>query len=237
MPSDKIDIIARLRQELLPLQGFRHVAGNSMPGVQLGPINGHFPGRVFPLGAVHEWIGDEAASSGFVAGILAALMRKGGVILWISTSRTLFPPALSFFGIQPDQIIFIDLASERELLWVMEEALKCQSLAAVVGELRSLPFTASRRLQLAVEQSQVTGFILRRPGKLTTTACVTRWKITALPSTQEEQLPGIGFPVWNVELLKVRNGRPGSWQLTWAEGMFREIAPAAALPQRQKKIV
>lgn len=41
---------------------------------------------------------------------------------------------------------------------VMEEALKCGGLAAVVGEVQDISFTASRRLQLAVEQSGVTGF-------------------------------------------------------------------------------
>jgi protein ImuA len=34
-------------------------------------------------------------------------------------------------------------------------------------------------------------------------------------------LPGVGFPKWNVELLKVRNGKPGSWQVEWAAGKFR----------------
>ena len=63
----------------------------------------------------------------------------------------------------------------------MEEALKCDGIAAVVGEIQELSFTVSRRLQLAVEQSRVTGFILRNnPRNLNTTACVTRWKITPL---------------------------------------------------------
>jgi hypothetical protein len=36
-------------------------------------------------------------------------------------------------------------------------------------------------------------------------------------------MPGVGFPGWNVELLKVRNGKPGSWQIEWAESRFQNI--------------
>ena len=37
-------------------------------------------------------------------------------------------------------------------------------------------------------------------------------------------MPGVGFPRWNVELLKVRNGKPGSWQIEWAESRFQDIS-------------
>ena len=119
----------------------------------------------------------------------------------------------------------------------MEEALKCKGLSAVIGEMQDLSFTASRRLQLAVEQSQVTGFVLRKnPRSLNTSACLARWKITSLPSELPGEMPGVGFPRWNVELLKVRNGRPGNWQIEFAAGRFRYISKIAAIhPQQQKK--
>jgi len=41
----------------------------------------------------------------------------------------------------------------------MEEALKCESLSAVIAETPEISFTVSRRLQLAVEQNRVTSFI------------------------------------------------------------------------------
>jgi protein ImuA len=135
-----------------------------------------------------------------------------------------FPPALKVFGIEPQRIIFIDVNRPKEALWAVEEALKCEALAAVVGELSELSFTESRRLQLAVEQSKVTGFIHRyNPRSENTVACVTRWKIKPAPSSEEEGLPGLGFPRWNVELLKVRNGRPGSWQIEWSAGSFKQV--------------
>src|SRR5688500_17649204 len=239
MPATKPDIIAQLQRDILRLQGFKPVSNSTIADLGLGSMNNAFPDKVFPLGAIHEFIcggaEDAAATGGFMAGLLSSLMR-GGASIWISSSRTLFPPALKSFGISPANIIFVDLQKEKDVLWAMEEALKCGALSAVVGEMQELSFTASRRLQLVVEQSQVTGFIIRRNyNNPNTTACVTRWKITPLPSESEDNLPGIGYPRWNVELLKVRNGKPGSWQIEWADGKFRSVYKFASLLQEPQK--
>jgi protein ImuA len=39
-----------------------------------------------------------------------------------------FSPALKSFGVEPDKIIFITVTKEKDMLWVMEEALKCEGL-------------------------------------------------------------------------------------------------------------
>lgn len=241
MAHPKKEIIDQLQKDILVLQGFKTLpAGNAIdPG--LGSITRSFPNNSFPVAAVHEFISNgmeaSAATSGFITGLLAGLMQGGKACVWISGSRTLFPAALKTFGVQPHQVIFIDLEKEKDLLWAMEEALKCEGLAAVVGEIKEISFTASRRLQLAVEQSRVTGFLLRHhPRNLNTIACVSRWKITPLPGISEDGIPGVGFPSWNVELLKIRNGRPGSWQLAWFAGSFRHMYKnIPVLPEKQIK--
>lgn len=240
MTSTKADTIAQLRKDILSMQGLRSNAKNAELDAALGPVKYAFPNASFPLAAVHEFISKspeaEATTGGFVAVLVAALMRQKGALIWISASRTIFPPALKAFGIEPDRIIFIDLQKEKQVLWAMEEALKCKGLSAVVGEMQELNFTASRRLQLAVENSKVTGFVLRRnPRVINTTACVTRWQITAAPTALEENMPGIGFPRWQVELLKVRNGSPGKWLIEFAGGRYRHISKIAVLPFIEKK--
>ena len=118
----------------------------------------------------------------------------------------------------------------------MEEALKCEGLAAVVGEINELSFTGSRRLQLAVEQSRVTGFVIRNYiTKPNITSCIARWKISHLPSLVENQLPGVGFPRWQVELLKVRNGKPGIWEVEWKGQRFRHPRKLAVIRAEQQK--
>lgn len=228
MQADKKEILSRLKIEILPLGGLKSIRSGCDLDLGLGPVNDSFPQGHFPLGAVHEFISHEpesaTASLGFIAGLVGGLMKMGGAVIWISSSKHIFPPSLKMFGIEPSRIIFIQLQNEKDLLWSMEEALKCSGLAAVVGEIPELSFTTSRRFQLAVEQSRVTGFVLRsNPRNLNANALVSRWRIQSLPSEFYDELPGIGFPRWNVELLKIRNGKPGSWQLEWAEESFRQV--------------
>lgn len=238
MSNSKADIIARLQKEILPLQGCKPAGANSGFDGGLGFIKNAFPNASFPLAAIHEFFcggaEDVSASSGFIAGIVSALMRNGGVSIWISPAQMIFPPALKSFGIEPEKMIFIVVKKEKEILWVMEEALKCEGLSAVIAETPELSFTASRKFQLAVEQSRVTGFIIRSNPRNLATTCVTRWKISPLPTASGEGLPGVGFPRWNVELLKVRNGTPGEWQLEWA-GRFRHVPKLVAITKDQQR--
>jgi len=227
-PNSKMDIINRLRKEILQMEGYKVPVTGRKSELGLGMLESAFPNEVFPLSAIHEFLCTEpehgATSGGFICGILNRLMLKGGTCLWISTSRTIFPPALYSFGVEPHRVIFIDLYREKEVLWVMEEALKCEGLAAVVAELKAISFSESRRLQLAVENSRVTGFIIRKDQqKISSTACAARWKVTSLPSSLEDGMPGLGFPRWNVELLKVKNGNPGSWKIEWSANKFTPI--------------
>ena len=219
MPALRADIITQLKKELIALQGFRPLV-HAHQQIDLGTINHSFPNSQFPLGVNHEFICNSkeslAASSGFIAGILSPLLQKGGAAIWISSSQIIFPPALVSFGIDPASIIFIRPRNPKEILWTIEEALKCEGLTAVVGDVSFIDMTVSRRLQLAAEQSSVTGFLLRnKPTQLSATACVCRWQIHPLQSETENGLPGVGCSRLKVELLKVRNGKPGKWELEW----------------------
>lgn len=218
-------VIEHLKKSILPLEGYKPNL-NTSPAIR--PFQYAFPGNVFPLGAIHELTcqstEDVGVTISFIAGLLSRLSEQQGICLWIGDKLSVFPPALKFFGLEPDKLIFIESSKNKEQLWLMEEALKCEQLTAVVGEIKNIDFTASRRLQLAVEQSRVNGFIIRNNLEIQNTiACIARWKITSLPGVIKDDLPGVGFPQWNVELLKVRNGKPQSWHIEWVNGNFRNI--------------
>jgi protein ImuA len=242
MFTAKSDIISRLKREILPLEGLIAQRPESARSLGLDFMGDAFSQGSFPLGAVHELISEGAeamaSTAGFTSGILSALMQNGGAAVWIGNAPTLFPPALKAFGIPPNQVIFIDLKKEKDQLWAMEEALKCSALSAVIGEIPELSFTHSRRFQLAVEQSKTTGFILRNnPRTQSPNACVARWKIKPLSSSNEDGLPGLGQPVWEVNLQKIRNGRPQTWIVEWRNGKFRQVgetSPAILLHPTRK---
>jgi protein ImuA len=242
MITSKTDIISRLKMEILPLEGFKMSMTGEALHVGLGSMNRAFPQGNFPLGAIHEFIsrGPEsaAATGGFISALVSPLMKNGGAGIWIGSSGKIFPPALQQFGIDPARIIFIDLKKEKDLLWTVEEALKCHGLAAVVAQIPNLSFTDSRRFQLAVEQSRVTGFIHRSNTQiLNTNASVSRWKISPLPTETYDALPGLGYPRWNVELLKIRNGKPGIWQIEWSDQRFNPISKPipSIIPEPKRK--
>lgn len=228
-----------LQEEILALQGIRP-AENPIIEIILSPLRSAFPNSSFPTGAIHEFVTENkessSATTGFIAGILTSLMKNSGIagqqagtIMWIGSSPKLFPPALKSFGIQPDRFIFVEVKKDKDILWTMDEALKCDALSAVVAEMPELSFTESRRLQLAVEKSRVTGFVLRtNPRRISTTACVSRWKINPTHSEPIDGMPGIGYPQWKVELLRIRNGKPGTWELRWENGKFNEVIKSVA---------
>lgn len=237
----KADIFARLQKEILLLEGFKPASNDFTNWAGLEQLRSAFPNSTFPTGAIHEFIceGVEtvAASTGFISGILSTVLKQQGVTIWISSSGNIFPPALKQFGIAPEKIIFIQLKKQKDKLFVMEEALKCDSITSVIGHIDELSFTESRRFQLAVEQSKVTGFLIRQNPRNLTTSSVTRWKIMPQASFTTG-LPGVGFPQWAVQLLKVRNGKPGNWDMVWRAGKFLLMpTKSIGLQLPQRKIV
>ncbi len=226
------DIMDRLRQEILLMQGQRPVVGELSRRVNLGPVLEAFPHKVFPTGAVHEYLSvtpaNTAATTGFVAGILSSMMPGAGACVWISRQNNLFPPGFATFGLEPHRILFIQLKRDRDICWATELALQEKGIAGVVSELPELDFTVSRRLQLAVEKSGVTGFILReKPRNINPTACVSRWQIAPAASYSQDGVPGVGVPSWQVDLLKMRGGKPGSWKLKWMNHGFQALTDAS----------
>jgi protein ImuA len=161
-------------------------------------LDAHLPGGGLPLGALHEIEGgraewDDGAATGFCAGLLARLLdavperQRGKPVLWISPWRDLYAPGLRAFGLDPGRLILVRAgagAAGAEVLWAMEEGLRCARLAAVVGEIDALERGPGRRLQLAAETGGVTAFALRRglrPARRGAgpSAAVTRWRVEA----------------------------------------------------------
>lgn len=238
MTTTQQEIIARLRLDIAAWEGCRPNKTGEGESFGLGPIEQAFPGKVFPTGALHEFVSNSpeqtAAIGGFLSGLIQVLLKDGGICIWASYSRRIYPPALKRFGVNPDRIVFIDVPREKDVLWVTEEALKCSGIAAVVCETRHLDFQESLRLQHAIEQSQVTGFILRKDAKhIPNTVCMTRWAIRPLKTQLRPGLPGVGHPRWQVDLLRVKHGQPGSWTFEWKNKQFRYVQPSE--DQRQKQ--
>ena len=238
MVGTRANIISQLEKQILHLLRFRPASLDSNDG-GLALIKEAFPHETFPVGAIHEFISlaqeESAAAFGFIAGVVASLMKFGAPAIWVSSLASIFPPSLHLFGIDPAKVIFIHPKKSKDVLWTLEEALKCASISSVIGEIGDISLIESRRLQLAVEESKVTGFLLRRHPKNLTTSFVTRWRIKPLHSQGEHGMPGLGFPKWSVELMKVKNGKPGAWQMVWRNGRFNLVLPGRLIAEEQER--
>jgi protein ImuA len=199
-------------------------------------IDEQLPGGGIAGGALHEIAGspdiaDDASATIFLAGILA---RIEGPIFWCLRWRDLFAPALQLAGLHADRVIHVETGSDANVLLAMEECLRHDGVAGVVGEVSKYSTTASKRLQLAAEASGATAFLFRRASKIETaangTAAVTRWRIMAHPS-EPLGIPSLGRPRWQVALERVRGGNPKSWIVEGCDAQGR-IGLSAALVDR-----
>jgi protein ImuA len=213
--------IESLRAQIEKIETQRRSVQSVLP-FGLAEIDSRIPGGGLSFGALHEVTGggnaatDGAAAALFVAGMAA---RTKGKVLWCITWPDLFAPALSQVGLKPDRVIYVEAGNEKRVLACAEEGLRHGGLGAVVAEVARLPMTASRRLQLAAEGSGAIGIALRRWHRLTEaddfnqpTAAMTRWRISALPSTFLP-VPGVGRPHWLVELVRCRGGESTAFEL------------------------
>jgi protein ImuA len=175
-------------------------------------------------GALHEvfaMAGHEASATGFVSG-LAQLAAGGKHLLWICadfSSRefgSLSATGLLEFGFDPSRLLLLRVAKDKDALRAAIDALSCPALGAVIieicGKSRILDLQASRRLTLACERKAVTGFLLRFGVKPQASTAETRWFISAAVSRQGENW---GYPVFETDLVRNRNGRTGQWVMEW----------------------
>ena len=204
-------------------------------------IDRALPGGGLALGVLHEIAGagadveDGAVAAAFLAGILARL-QPPRPLLWCLGVADLYGPGLAACGLPPERLILAEARSDPDVLWAMEEGLRSAALAAVIGEVEALPAAASRRLQLAAEASGVTAFALRRWHKGTVTGerlasntAVTRWRVAALPGALAAGEPGVGRPLWRIDLWRCRGGVPQSWEVEACDATGHvALAPALA---------
>jgi protein ImuA len=235
--------VETLRQRIAALEGRQAilekagVAPEAGWGFGLEDVDARLPLGGLAADAVHEIAaaeyGDQAAALGFS---LALLRKRQAVkpILWCcrkwQTQENGIPygPGLMAAGLDPEKLIFVTADRPGDVLWAIEEGLCTGALGAVIGELKDLDFTASRRLALAARAGRTPALLLFGPKREGATAAQTRWRIAAAPSHPDpwdKSAPGL--PRWRVTLAKCRDNQPasqlngpltpknGTWTLEW----------------------
>src|SRR5215467_3870904 len=95
-------------------------------------------------GALHE-IGPAAslqggAATGFAMALAARALRERGQAVWIQPDFTvteagaLYGLGFDLMGLLMERVIILRVPHPRDVLWAMEEALKCHAVAVAVAE-------------------------------------------------------------------------------------------------------
>lgn len=233
--ASKAAVLAELRGRIRRMEGIGGADGTRFLPLGVPDVDGVLPDGGLPLGCLHEVVGENdpfnSVATGFSAAILARISSRrtdsgsgvagSGQVVWITRDDDLYAPGIAAYGLKPERLIVVSARRDADILWAMEESLRCRSLAAVLGEVGDIDMVASRRLQLAAEASGVTALLLRSSSRrLGATASVTRWGLSAAPSLPADGQAGggeqgVGLPRWRTRLLRCRGGQPGEWLLEW----------------------
>lgn len=116
------------------------------------------------------------------------------------------------------RLIHVAAKTPEDLLFALEEGLRCRDLAFVIGELagnpQALDFTASRRLSLAAEKHGVALVLVRLDAARDLSSARMRWQVRSAPSpTPQWNAFAPGAPAWRAELFRARAHAPGEWIL------------------------
>src|SRR5262249_39787077 len=143
--------------------------------------------------------------------------RSGGNLVWVVEDLSLaengapYGPGLDGIGFPPERLITVAAACWRDVLWVMEEALRCRAVGMVIRERRprAIDQGATRRLALAAAAGGTLGLILRTTPDDAPSAAVTRWIVDAAASPMflggdDEKWLGIGPPRLTAHLVRNR---------------------------------
>lgn len=164
------------------------------------------------------------ATVGFILALAARAVVDLRNTLWIQTdfaaraTGNLYGLGCELFGLPSSQLLVLKVPRPLDVLWAMEEALKCRALTSVIAELphdnAAADLIATRRLTLAAHKGGGFGFLLHHRSLPLSSSAETRWEIAAAAS-HPDQFGGLGRPAFTLSLIKNRRGPTGQWTLAW----------------------
>jgi protein ImuA len=252
LPSYRRDRLASLHDRIRRIErnGREETAAALLFGVTA--IDNHLPAGGLARGALHELTaqrpGDGGAVTDFCAALLGRILEdRAGTrkkpVLWCLQDRAIdageiYPPGLAWLRLDAARLLAVRARRDTDVLWTMEEGLRCTGLAAVVGEVRAADLTASRRLQLAAEAGGIPALLLRPASDVADpSAAMTRWRIAAAPSRPRGWAAALDEPgpaCWWATLFRCRGGAPGRWLMEWHDETG-DLALAAPVRDRPGK--
>ncbi len=180
-------------------------------------------------GARHSEVFASAREAGGAAAALALAMdgaagrlEQYGHVLWVQDAAAIRLGGRPYRPGLPEplrhQLVHVAAKTAEDLLFALEEGVRCRDFACVIGELvgnpKALDFTASRRLSLAAEEHGVPLVLVRLDAARDLSSARMRWQVRSAPSPAPQwNAFAAGPPTWHAELFRARGHAPGEWIL------------------------
>lgn len=191
--------------------------------------DGSFPSRDLRPGGIVEWLAAAPGAGVFVSALQARSQPwpAQGIVAIVDSTGELYAPALSGWGLRPDQTLFIRPTTRWETSWAIEQCLRCPGVSATwawVGQ--RLSPRVHRRWQLAAEVGGGVGIIFRPESARREPA----WADLRLLVAPRPGGRGESRRV-RIDVLYHRGGLGGTaqvWEIDHAEGAVRLVPEVAA---------
>jgi len=162
-------VVQQLRRQLLRCQVTHATISTGYPTFdRLLPESG------LPSGSVIEWISDEPGLHATTIALRCAaeFLQQPGALAVVDPLNDFHPMSVEHLGIPLSRLLLVrpcapssaaisSQAQRSDALWALEQLARCPGVRVVITWVDRLSSTAQRRLQLAVEKSGVTVFLMR----------------------------------------------------------------------------
>jgi len=192
-------------------------------------------GMVRP-GLLVEWLSDSAGDG---CGVLVCqwarnFLQRGGTLVVVDGEGEFYSPAAAQFGLDLSRTIIVRPRNRKEVIWTLEQSLRCRGVAVTWCRLTRLSDREFRRLQLATEAGDGLGLLLRpATARGDPTWADLRWLVQPVPPGQTFSSSGRRI---QLELLHCRVGTGGGAVLLDIdnEGAVHLVPALAAATSRRR---
>jgi hypothetical protein len=164
------NLIDRLRNRISKVE----TAGRIDDGIRVSSgctaIDRLLPGNGYQRGTLVQWLTGGGQAADYLSLLLAReACEDGGALVVFDPLNQFYPPAAAAIGINLDNLIILhteQLANpaenrQEDLLWSIDQSLRCPGVAAVWGPLDHIDERWFRRFQLSAESSGCLGLFVQ----------------------------------------------------------------------------
>lgn len=230
-PIAKQQLVENLRNQIQNVATSNRVSDGTVFSSGCGVIDQLLPGGGYSRGTLVQWFNPPSHKTnrgnplpgGHGAEWLSLLAAKnacqdGQAMVIVDPDHTFNPPAAAALGVELSSLIILRPPKphfnhhSKDLLWAIDQALRCSAVGAVWGMVGDVDPRWLRRFQLSAEQSGVVGFLIR-PGYCVSAPSWAEidWQITPPPILNKplsSPLPHSAF-LLHLHLLRAPHGHAG----------------------------